>query len=302
MTQKFNNDQEYPAANREYKDSLFRLVFQKKEDLLSLYNAVNGSNYDDPDELEVNTLGNVLYLTKKNDISFLISGMMNLYEHQSTFNPNMPIRGLMYLCKLYEKYIIKNKIDIYTSTPKTLPFPQYFVFYNGTKSEPDRQDLNLSDLFKKPVIPVKPCLECIATMLNINYGHNKDLLEKCQRLKEYAIFVDTVRHELSSDKPLELAVSSAIDICIRKNILPDILTDQKAEVIQMILETYDKELHDKTLRNEGQEEERENGIRQLLSALYELNIPKDTALQKLKEKYPLSENEAENYLAEYWSE
>ena len=213
MTQKFNNDQEYPAANREYKDSLFRLVFQKKEDLLSLYNAVNGSNYDDPDELEVNTLGNVLYLTKKNDISFLISGMM-------------------YLCKLYEKYIIKNKIDIYTSTPKTLPFPQYFVFYNGTKSEPDRQDLNLSDLFKKPVIPVKPCLECVATMLNINYGHNKDLLEKCQRLKEYAIFVDTVRHELSSDKPLELAVSSAIDICIRKNILPDILTDQKAEVIQ----------------------------------------------------------------------
>ena len=109
MTQKFNNDQEYPAANREYKDSLFRLVFQKKEDLLSLYNAVNGSNYDNPDELEVNTLGNVLYLTKKNDISFLISGMMNLYEHQSTFNPNMPIRGLMYLCKLYEKYIIKNK-------------------------------------------------------------------------------------------------------------------------------------------------------------------------------------------------
>ena len=214
----------------------------------------------------------------------------------------MPIRGLMYLCKLYEKYIIKNKIDIYTSTPKTLPFPQYFVFYNGTKSEPDRQDLNLSDLFKKPVIPVKPCLECVATMLNINYGHNKDLLEKCQRLKEYAIFVDTVRQELSSDRPLELAVSSAIDICIRKNILPDILTDQKAEVIQMILETYDKELHDKTLRNEGQEEERENGIRQLLSALYELNIPKDTALQKLKEKYPLSENEAENYLAEYWSE
>ena len=187
----------------------------------------------------------------------------------------MIIRGMMYLC---------------------------FVFYNGTKSEPDRQDLNLSDLFKKPVIPVKPCLECVATMLNINYGHNKDLLEKCQRLKEYAIFVDTVRQELSSDRPLELAVSSAVDICIRKNILPDILTDQKAEVIQMILETYDKELHDKTLRNEGQEEERENGIRQLLSALYELNIPKDTALQKLKEKYPLSENEAENYLAEYWSE
>ena len=85
------------------------MVFQKKEDLLSLYNALNGSSYTDPDELEVNTLGNVLYLTRKNDISFLISGMMNLYEHQSTFNPNMPVRGLIYLCRLYEKYIVKNE-------------------------------------------------------------------------------------------------------------------------------------------------------------------------------------------------
>ena len=83
MKHKPHIDQEYPTTNREYKDGLFRLVFQKKEDLLSLYNAVNGSNYSNPAELEVNTLGNVLYLTKKNDISFLISGMMNLYEHQS---------------------------------------------------------------------------------------------------------------------------------------------------------------------------------------------------------------------------
>lgn len=102
MNRKLHNDQDYPIANREYKDGLFRMVFQKKEDLLSLYNALNGSSYTDPDELEVNTLGNVLYLTRKNDISFLISGMMNLYKHQSTFNPNMPVRGLIYLCRLYE--------------------------------------------------------------------------------------------------------------------------------------------------------------------------------------------------------
>ena len=84
---------------------------------------------------------------KKTDISFLISGMMNLYEHQSTFNPNMPVRGLIYLCRLYEKYIVKNEIDIYTSSLKELPFPQYFVFYNGTEKEPDRQELKLSDMF-----------------------------------------------------------------------------------------------------------------------------------------------------------
>lgn len=90
------NPQDSPSANREYKDRLFRLVFQKKEDLLSLYNAVNGTSYDDPDDLEVNTLENALYLAMKNDLSFLIGATLNLYEHQSSFNPNMPIRGVMY--------------------------------------------------------------------------------------------------------------------------------------------------------------------------------------------------------------
>ena len=163
------NNQDYPGANRTYKDGLFRLVFQRKEDLLSLYNALNGSNYSNPDELEINTLDNVLYLTMKNDVAFLISGTMNLYEHQSTFNPNMPVRGLMYFSKLYEKYIVTNGIDIYTSTPKKLPFPQYFVFYNGTMDEPDRSELKLTDLLDMPSSPKTSCLECTAIMLNINY-------------------------------------------------------------------------------------------------------------------------------------
>ena len=192
---------------------------------------------------------------RKTDISFLISGMMNLYEHQSTFNPNMPVRGLIYLCRLYEKYIVKNEIDIYTSSLKELPFPQYFVFYNGTEKEPDRQELKLSDMFKAPPVSRTPALECIATMLNINYGHNKELMEKCQRLREYAVFVETVRQELTSGTDFDQSVANAVDICINGNILKDILTDQKAEVIQMILETYDKELHDKTLRHEGYEED-----------------------------------------------
>ena len=172
--------------------------------------------------------------------------MMNLYQHQSTFNPNMPVRGLIYLCRLYEKYIVKNEIDIYTSSLKELPFPQYFVFYNGTEKEPDRQELKLSDMFKAPPVSRTPALECIATMLNINYGHNKELMEKCQRLREYAVFVETVRQELSTGTDFDQSVANAVDICINGNILKDILTDQKAEVIQMILETYDEELHNKT--------------------------------------------------------
>ena len=130
------------------------MVFSRKEDLLSLYNAVNGTDYSDPDELEVttleNALENALYLSMKNDMAFLLNIVLNLYEHQSTFNPNMPTRALLYFAKMYEKFIAKHEINIYSSTPKKLPFPQHIVFYNGTRDEPDRQILKLSDLFEKP--------------------------------------------------------------------------------------------------------------------------------------------------------
>ena len=183
--------------------------------------------------------------------------MMNLYEHQSTFNPNMPVRGLIYLCRLYEKYIVKNEIDIYTSSLKELPFPQYFVFYNGTEKEPDRQ-------------------------------------------------------ELTSGTDFDQSVANAVDICINGNILKDILTDQKAEVIQMILETYDKELHDKTLRHEGYEDGYNKGttdgylegitagISNLISTLQELHLSREETLAKIQEKYDLSAEDAENYMSKYW--
>ena len=324
--------QEYPGAGREYKDRLFRLVFRRKEDLLDLYNAVNGTDYADPDALEVNTLDNVLYLSMKNDISFLIGGTMNLYEHQSSYNPNMPVRGLMYFSRLYEKYIAANEIDIYTSTPKKFPFPQYLVFYNGTREEPDRRQLRLSDLYDP--LPAgqsagrTPCLECTAFMLNINYGHNRELMEKCRRLEEYAIFIGTVRENLDSGMELDEAVTQAVDECMRKNVLKDILTEQKAEVIHMILETFDQELHEKTLRKEGYDEgkadgykkgnaqgyekgstdgyikgkteERENSIRQIIKMLKEVGVDRETAETKLMESYSLSGEEAEGYLERYW--
>ena len=173
---------------------------------------------------------------------------MNLYEHQSTFNPNMP------------------------ASPKT------------------------------------SCLECVAIMLNINYGHNKVLMEKCRRLKEYAIFVDAVRKGLSAGAPLEQSLSHAVDSCIDNDILKDILIKQKVEVIQMILETYDKELHDKTLRREGYEDgyneglaaAKETGIRQFISTLQELQLSHENVLKKLHEKYELSQEESEIYMKKYW--
>ena len=155
--------------NRKYKDSLFRMVFSKKEDLLDLYNAMNGTDYCDVDELEVNTLENVLYMSMKNDVSFVVGCTMSLYEHQSTKNANMPLRGLFYFAKLYETYVAENALDIYSSALQKIPTPQYIVFYNGEEKEEDERTLKLSDAFMKE----GGCLECEVRLLNINYGHNK---------------------------------------------------------------------------------------------------------------------------------
>ena len=161
---------------RSYKDSLFRMVFREKKELLDLYNAINGTDYNDPDALIVTTIENVIYMGLKNDVSFLIEDVMNLYEQQSSWNPNMPLRGLFYFSNIYQGYIAEHHLDIYSSTLLKLPTPRYIVLYNGLKTEPDRQELYLSQAFMKP--DGIPCLECTAQIININFGHNKELLEK----------------------------------------------------------------------------------------------------------------------------
>ncbi len=249
--------QEYPKENREHKSTLFCKVFENKEHLLDLYNCVNNTAYQNADDLEVNTLENVVYITMKNDLSFLIDCNMNLYEQQSTFNPNMPLRGLLYFAQLYNKYIAKHNINLYSSAVQKIPVPNYIVFYNGTKEQPDEQILLLSDLFQKQNVHqyVDGCLECEARMLNINYGKNRELLENCRRLEEYSIFVAKVREYATADiENRELAIIRAIDECIEAGILADILIEQKAEVLELMLTTFNKELYEQGLKEEGARE------------------------------------------------
>ena len=249
--------QEYPKENREHKSTLFCKVFENKEHLLDLYNCVNNTTYQNPDDLEVNTLENVVYITMKNDLSFLIDCNMNLYEQQSTFNPNMPLRGLLYFAQLYNKYIAKHNVNLYSSAVQKIPVPKYIVFYNGTKEQPDEQILLLSDLFQKQNVHqhVDGCLECEARMLNINYGKNRELLENCRRLEEYSIFVAKVREYATADiENRESAIIRAIDECIEAGILADILIEQKAEVLELMLTTFNKELYEQGLKEEGARE------------------------------------------------
>lgn len=238
-------------GNRKYKDSLFRMVFEKKADLLTLYNAMNGTNYTNADELQVNTLENALYMGIKNDISFLVGYTMNLYEHQSTKNANMPIRGLIYLTRQFENYIAEHNLNLYSSKQQKLPTPKFIVFYNGREIEPDERIMKLSDAFMKE----GGCLECETRLLNINYGHNRELMEKCRRLEEYAIFIATVR-KYQQDECLGLteAITMAIDESLEKGILKDILIKQRNEVFSVILSEFDKELYEKDLKEEAYEE------------------------------------------------
>ena len=289
--------------NRKYKDRLFRFVFRDKKDLLELYNAINGTDYHDAEELEVNTLEDVLYLGMKNDMSFLLDTSMSLYEHQSTWNENMPLRGLLYFAELYQRYLEENGYRL-TGTGRRLPlpFPRYVVFYNGTKEEPDQTQLLLSDSFKGVERDV-PSLECRAVVLKINYGHNQAIMERCRRLKDYSEFIEEICRNLRAGMVLEDAVEEGINACMERGILSDILSKSKMEVRKMLLTEYDERAEREYLRKEaieiGLEEGLEQGISIFILDNLEEKVPKERILSKLERRFSLTPEQAEQYFEKY---
>ena len=245
-------------VKRNFKDSLFRLVFHGKEELLSLYNAVNGSSYTNADDLEINTLEDVVYMGVKNDVSFLFAHYLNLYEAQSTSNPNMPLRGTIYFGDLIKGWVESNHLDMYSEKQIMIPKPKFLVFYNGLKKEPERKILRLSDSFEGGQ-DEEAALECTAIMLNINYGYNQKLMEKCHTLHDYSYFVENVRQGVRVGKTLEEAVDEAISKSLKEGVLKDLLKKNRAEVRNVVLTEYNEELHLKNVRECGYEEGYDNG-------------------------------------------
>lgn len=275
-----------PAQNPivAYKDSVFRMLFKNKKELLSLYNAINGTDYKETSELEVTTLENAIYMTMKNDVSCVLNMNLNLYEQQSTVNPNMPLRDLFYVATQFQK-MVKNK-DMYSRKKIILPTPRFIVFYNGKEMQPEKVIYKLSDSFEH--VKENSNLELIVEQYNINKGYNSELLKNCRELKEYMIYVDTVRKncEIMS---LEKAVESAVDECISNGILREFLMNNKAEVTRMSIFEYDEELHSRTLLEEGIEIGMERG--KLLVARKMLD--KGMTMQEVVEITGLSEEEIE---------
>jgi len=265
-------------VNRKYKDRLFRFLFKEKKDLLDLYNAVNGSNYDNPEALEIVTMEDVIFLKMKNDLSFMVANRLNLYEHQSTYSPNMPLRGLIYLARQYEGFIAKEQENLYGSKLVKIPTPAFVIFYNGTKEQQDQMKLYLSDAFADG--RGSGCLECRAQMLNINRGHNQELMEKCRRLWEYSEFIAEVNDNLSKGYSLKRAITVAMNSCIERGVLEDILLKNKAEVMDMLLTEYDEKKHMKAIRKEGYEDGLEEGMQKGIEQKLETQIRKKLAKGK----------------------
>ena len=244
-----------PAANRQYKDTVFRMLFSEKENLLSLYNAVTGNAYQNADDLKIVTLENAIYMGMKNDLAFMLETNIYLYEHQSTLNPNIPLRDLIYIGIEYQQYV--DDKSLYSSRLQKIPAPKFMVFYNGTDAVDDRVELRLSNAYEH--LAGEPDLELKVLMLNVNEGHNKELMEQCQTLKEYAIYVARVR-KYTSEMNLNDAVARAIDECIKEGILVEFLRKNRSEVKMVSILEYDKEWEEKKLRKAEYEAGRSEGI------------------------------------------
>ena len=232
-----------PTANRKYKDTVFRMLFSNKENLLSLYNAINRTAYENLEDLEIVTLKNAVYMGMKNDLAFIIDMNLFLYEHQSTYNPNIPLRDLFYISAEYQKLV--NRKSLYSSSLQKIPAPYFIVFYNGTEKAEEYWENSLSEAYEN--LSGEPRLELKVITLNINEGYNKELMEECQILREYAQYVAKVRN-YTKEMELDAAVERAVNECIREGILEEFLRANRAEVIAMSIFEYDKEEEDKKLR------------------------------------------------------
>ncbi len=235
------------------------MIFSDKNRLLELYNAVNGTDYKDPDLLKVNTLKNAIYMAVRNDISFVIGSRMSLYEHQSTYSENLTLRFLFYVSDLFSS--ITRDINLYGRKGVKLPAPRFLIFYNGEEEMEERKILRLSDLYSQR--EENPALELEAVMLNINQGHNQKLLDDCRTLKDYAEYTARVR-KYAKGMELDDAVERAITECIREGILADFLKKNRSEAKKVSIYEYDAEKHIRMEREDAMAEGIERGRRETL--------------------------------------
>ena len=248
-------------GKRNYKDSLFRNIFKDKKRLCSLYNALSGENIS-PKDITINTLRGTFYNDIKNDISFKVGNhTVVLMEHQGSWNPNMPLRMLWYIGKLYRRHI---DVDMaYHSKMVKIPAPKFYVLYNGSKDEPEHRIMRLSEAFEGE----SNSLELLADSYNINLAKGKKLLDSCYELRCYSVFVAKVQEYLAAKQELSQAIKSAIRYCRDNELMKEYFKEHEKEVLDMVTFKWDDKRAREIAKEEGIEEGMEKGMLKTLCSL-----------------------------------
>ena len=310
-------------GNREYKSDVFSMLMEDKKNALALYNALNGSDYTNPDDVEMCTLEKGISLTVRNDASFVLDSSLSLYEHQSTVCPNMPLRNLIYVANHLERYVKKQRLNLFGHSLAKIPTPKFAVFYNGNENQPEQYEYKLSDCFEKKTD--EPQLELKCMVYNVNKGNNKELLDKCAFLKDYMIFIEYVRYYYKDENVnLDEAIEKAIDRCINEDIMRNFLIARREEVAKVtnLDFTFERqiELEREEAKNagvaEGLSRGREEGllrgreegllrgrkeglIEERIHTLLEFDKTPEDCIKDIIVRYNLSEEAAENCFAKY---
>ena len=251
---------------RDYKSRMFTMIFSDKKELLELYNAVAKRNYNDPELLTINTLENAIYMSMKNDLSFLIDCRVPLFEHQSTYNPNMPVRFLFYISDMYST--LTDGQNLYGTRLIQIPAPRFIVFYNGQEQRPEHEVLTLSKAYLTQEEDVS--LELIVEVFNINVGYNEELKKASKTLSDYAIYVQRIRDYRGKGFSIEESVEQAIEECIKDDILREFLMKNKAEAMAVSIYEYNEEEHMRMEREQHYEEGLKAGLEKEKNAVKNL--------------------------------
>ena len=258
----YRNGSKETGIYRNHKDGVAYKLFSGKKESLSLYNSIMRTDYTDPDELEVVTLNSAIYIGRKNDNAIILHFNMLLTEFQTTFNPNMPLRTLIYVSNEYEKYIAEHELNLYSQYIQKIPTPYFVTLYYGSKEQPEKQILRLSDAYKNKT--ENPELELMVTQYNVNPSYNEELKRRCPELDGYIKYVEKTRKYHKTGMTYEEAVKKSVDECIEEGILKEFFVKNKAEVISMTIFEYDEEEHMRLEREEqyrkGEEAGEASGI------------------------------------------
>ncbi len=236
------------GGNREYASDVFSMLMEYPKYALEVYNALNGSSYKDPGMVQIVTLKKGISLSVRNDASFIVGGDLQFYEHQTTHNPNMPLRELIYHTDYLKQWIEANSIDLFGRKQIQIPAPHFVVFYNGTEKRPDAEEMKLSDAFFPKGRGGDVEVKC--KVYNVNRGRNRWLLDNCKVLNDYGIFVDEIRENRRNGIKLEEAIDKAIEDCIEKNVLKEFLEERKSEVRKTVVLDFTWERREQLIRKE----------------------------------------------------